>query len=194
MSDTTATTMRRWTIADLEGLPDDGNRYEIIDGELHVTSAPHVWHQIVVGRVGTALEVWSNQTGAGFTIPGPGMVISRTDAVIPDVVWVSRDHFPNLLGADGKLHGAPDLVVEVLSPGTANEERDRVTKRDHYGDWGVQEYWTVDRFARAIEVYRLLESALQPVATLGEMDILSSPLLPGFQHPVASLFAGLPSA
>src|SRR5215210_188711 len=83
MSETMATTARRWTLADLEALPDDGNRYEIIDGELHVTTAPHIWHQVVVGRAYKALEDWSESTGAGLTIPGPGVIISPTDAVIP---------------------------------------------------------------------------------------------------------------
>ncbi|MDQ5853231.1 MAG: Uma2 family endonuclease, partial [Chloroflexota bacterium] len=67
MSDTMATTARRWTLADLEGLPDDGPRYELIDGELHVTTAPHFSHQIVVVKVGTVLEVWSNRTRSGVT-------------------------------------------------------------------------------------------------------------------------------
>lgn len=188
-----ATITRRWTVADLEGLPDDGNRYEIIDGELHVTSAPHVWHQLVVGNVSTALNVWSDQTGHGVTIPGPGIIFSPTDVVIPDVVWVRRDRFPGLLGEDGRLHGAPDLAVEVLSPGTANVERDRVTKRQHYGCWGVREYWIIDRFARTIEIYRLAEDGLQPVATLGASDELSSPLLPGFLLRAGDCFANLPS-
>ena len=194
MSDAMTTITRRWTVADLEGLPDDGNRYEIIDGELHVTTAPHVWHQVVVGKVATALGVWSQQTGAGLTIPGPGVIVSPTDAVIPDVVWVSHERFPGLLGEDGKLHSAPDIVVEVLSPGTANEARDRVTKRRHYGDWGVREYWIVDRFARTVEVYRLAEGTLQLIVTLGEPDELTSPLLPGFTASVAALFAGLPAS
>jgi uncharacterized protein (DUF433 family) len=125
---TTAT--RRWTIVDLEGFPDDdGNRYEIIDGELHVTTAPHVWRQIVVRNVEIALGVWSQQSNSGLTIPGPGVIFSPSDAVIPDVVWVSRERFAYILGEDGKLHAAPDLAVEVLAPGTANEERDRITKR-----------------------------------------------------------------
>lgn len=189
MNDTTTTLARRWTVADMEELPDDDKRYELIDGELHVTHAPHVWHQLVVGKVGAALETWSNQTSAGVTIPGPGVIFSPTDAVIPDVVWVRRDRLADLLSEDGKLHGAPDLVVEVVSPGTANEERDRVTKRRQYGDWGVQEYWIVDRFARTVEVFRLAASVLQPVETLGETDQLVSPLLPGFLHPVGAFFA-----
>jgi len=188
-----ATIIHRWTVADLEGLPDDGNRYEIIDGELHLTTAPHVWHQLVVGNVSTALNIWSNQTGHGLVIPGPGVIFSPTDAVIPDVVWVRHDRFAVLLGEDGKLHGAPDLAVEVLSPGTANEERDRVTKRQHYGHWGVREYWIVDRFARTVEIYRLAEGGLQPVVTLGASDELRSPLLPGFSHRTGDLFANLPS-
>ena len=195
MSDTmSTTTARRWTLADLEGLPDDGNRYELIDGELHVTTAPHVWHQILVRRIGTALGLWSDQTGSGETIPGPGVIISPTDAVIPDVVWVRRERFAGIAGEDGKLHGAPEFVVEVLSQGAANEARDRVTKRQHYGRWGVQEYWIVDRFARTVEVYRLAGGGLEPVGTLGEGEELTSPLLPGFSERVLTLFAGLPTA
>ena len=90
MIDAMARITRRWTVARLEGLPDDGNRYEIINGELHVTTASHVWRQVVVGKVGTALEAWSSQTGRGLMIPGPGVIFSPIDAVIPDVVWVSR--------------------------------------------------------------------------------------------------------
>lgn len=194
MSETMATTARRWTVADLPALPDDGSRYELIDGELHVTTAPHMWHQVVVGAIGTALRLWSDQTRAGLMIPGPGVIISPTDAVIPDVVWVSRERLAGIAGEDGKLHGAPDLVVEVLSRGAANEERDRVTKRAHYGAWGVREYWIVDRFARTVEVYRLAKAVLQPVGTLGEGDELTSPLLPGFSARVGELFADLPVA
>lgn len=194
MRETMATITRRWTLADLEELPDDGNRYEIIDGELHVTTAPHMWHQVVVGAVSTALRLWSDQTGAGLMIPGPGVIISPVNAVIPDVVWISRARLAGLAGEDGKLHGPPELVVEVLSPGTANEERDRVTKRQHYGDWGVQEYWIVDRFARTVEVYRPVDGRLQLIATLGEGDELASPLLPGFSTEVVMLFEGLPRA
>ena len=193
MSDTMTTGARRWTVNDLKTLPDDGNRYELIDGELHVTSAPHFWHQIVQGNVEIALGNWSRQSGAGLTAPGPGVIFSPTDAVIPDVVWVSRARLPEILGEDGKLHAAPELAVEVLSPGTTNVERDRVTKRRHYGDWGVQEYWIVDRFARTVEVFRLAEGALQLVTTLLETDTLASPLLPGFSCPVAALFADLPA-
>ena len=194
MNDAMTTIARRWTVADLESLPDDENRYELMDGELHVTHAPHVWHQLVVGKVGAALEVWSNRTGAGLTIPGPGLLFSPADAVIPDLVWVRRDRLPALLGEDGKLHGAPDLVIEVVSPGAANEERDRVTKRRQYGDWGVREYWIIDRFARTVEVFRLAAGALQAVETLVETDQLTSPLLPEFAQPVAALFADLGAA
>ena len=193
MSDTTTTVTRRWTVADLEDLPDDGNRYEIIDGALHVTSAPHTWHQIIVHNLDLVLGVWNLQTGVGLTIPGPGVIFSPSDAVIPDLVWVRRDRFADLLGEDGKLHAAPDLAVEVLSEGKTNEERDRTIKRRQYGDWGVREYWIVDRFARTVEVYRLAEGTLQLAVTLGENDELTSPLLPGFVCPVAALFVDLPA-
>jgi Uma2 family endonuclease len=193
MSETVATTARRWTISDLEGLPEDGNQYEIIDGELLVTTAPHLWHQVVVGRVYKALADWSDSTGAGLAIPGPGVIISPADAVIPDVVWISQEHFWRIAGEDGKLHGAPDLVVEVLSQGAANEERDRATKRENYGAWGVQEYWIVNPFARMVEVYRPADGVLRLVVTLSAEDVLTSSLLPAFSAPVEALFVGLPN-
>jgi Uma2 family endonuclease len=193
MTNALTTVARRWTIADLDDIPDDGNRYELIDGELHVTTAPHFWHQIVQGNLQFALDTWSKQSGAGLTVPGPGVIFSPADAVIPDLVWVSRGRLAEILGDDGKLYAAPELAVEILSPGPANEKHDRVTKRSLYSDWGVQEYWIVDRFTRTVEVLRLAGGALQMVATLAESDALESPMLPGFSCRVAELFAEIPT-
>ncbi len=183
----------RWTSADLELMPDDGKRYEIIDGELYVSKQPHWHHQLACSRLLHLLTEWSTQTRAGVANGAPGLIFAEDDDVAPDVVWISNARLAVALGDDGKLRAVPELVVEVLSPGTANEERDRVTKRQHYGHWGVQEYWIIDRFARTIEIYRLAEGGLQPVVTLGTSDDLSSPLLPGFSHRVGNLFANLPA-
>ncbi len=184
MSDAITTTARRWTVADLESLPDDGNRYEIIDGELHVTSAPHVWHQVVVGKVATALDVWSTQTAAGLTIPGPGVIESPTDAVIPDVVWVSRDRFPGLLGDDGKLHGAPDLVVEVISPNDLYTEVE-----DKVAEWlehGARLIFVVNPRRRTVAVHR----PDRPLRVLSIGDTLDGEdVVPGWSLPVRAIFA-----
>src|SRR3954464_15235673 len=122
------TTLPRWTSADLEVLPDDGKRYEIIDGELYVSKQPHWHHQQVCFRLAAALDTWSQQTGAGEANAAPGVIFAEDDDVAPDVIWVSRQRVATALASDGKLHTAPELMVEVLSPGLANERRDREAK------------------------------------------------------------------
>ncbi len=177
-----------WTAADIELLPDNGNRYEIIDGELFVTRAPHWRHQRVCLRIGAALDDWSEATGSGQAVLAPGVLFSNADNVIPDVVWVSSDRLAVLLDTAGHLTGAPDLVVEVLSPGTENERRDREAKLKLYSVRGVHEYWIFDWSLARVEVYRREQAVLRAVATLGNLDVLTSPLLPGFSCPVARCF------
>src|SRR5207249_4048589 len=98
------------------------------------------------------------------------------------------------LEADRKMHAAPELIVEVLSPGLANQQRDRQTKLKLYSRQGVQEYWVVDWERRQIETYRRDRTALALAATLLDHDMLTSPLLPGFSCPVAELFFQTPPA
>jgi Uma2 family endonuclease len=187
-------TTSRLTVADLEGLPEgDGNRYELIEGELIVTTQPHMDHQLVADAVCEALRVWNRRAHAGgLALSAPGVIFDEDEALAPDVVWVSGGRLAALRGDDGKLHGAPDLVVEVLSPGAKNEKRDRTIKPARYAYWGVREYWLVDRFARQVEVRRLEADALRLVEALGEGDTLMSPMLPGFACAIADIFADLP--
>lgn len=184
-----ATERVRWTTADLELLPDNGNRYEIIDGELFVTRAPHWDHQKTCVRISTALDAWSQSTGLGEVTIAPGVIFTDADNVIPDVVWASHERLAILLDDAGHLTAAPELIVEVLSPGAENERRDRDLKLRLYSARGVQEYWIVDWRLQQIEVYRREKAALGLVATLFASDQLTSPLLPGFVCPVARLFA-----
>ncbi|MBI1761601.1 MAG: Uma2 family endonuclease [Acidobacteria bacterium] len=123
----------------------------------------------------------------------PGVIFSIYDAVAPDVVWVSAERLPQILGENGKLNDAPDLVVEVISPGWQNETRDRDTKLKLYSRRGVREYWIVDWQKKRVEVFRRQRTRLTQIATLLNEDALTSPLLPGFACPVASLFMPTPS-
>ena len=177
----------RFTIHDLELLPENGNRYEIIDGELYVSTQPHWRHQLVCGRLFHALASWDEREGAGLAIEAPGVIFAEDEAVAPDLVWVSRERLARVLGDDGKLHAAPDLVVEVLSPGPKNEDRDREVKLKLYSRQGVREYWIVDWRDVTVQVYRRERTVLRHVATLTAEDTLTSPLLPGFAQGVASL-------
>lgn len=187
MSQNTAAT-GRWTTADLDLFPDNGNRYELIDGELLVTRAPNWQHQRASTRMSTALDAWSATTGLGETVQAPGVIFTDADNVIPDVVWVSQQRLPQILDAAGHLTAAPDLVVEVLSAGVENERRDRSLKLKLYSERGVQEYWILDWQRQQLEIYRRDQAQLSLVATLLAADHLTSPLLPGFSHPVAQLF------
>lgn len=178
----------RWTTADLELLPDNGNRYEIIDGELFVTKAPHWGHQKATGNVYQELNLWSRETGLGQAALNPGLIFSDADNVIPDVVWASKERLAMLLDDAGHLTAAPELIVEILSPGTENVRRDREVKLKLYSARGVREYWIVDWRLQQIEVYRREQASLKLVATLFSNDVLSSPLLPGFSCAIAQLF------
>lgn len=179
----------RWTIQDVEALPgNEGIRYEIIDGELFVTRSPHHKHQQVTGRIFAALDSWSLESGLGEASIMPGLIFSDADNVAPDVAWVSGDRLAQIEDEAGHLRGAPELVVEVLSPGKANENRDRLAKLKLYSVHGVQEYWIVDRIAQLIEVYRRENAQLVLIATLLVGDKITSPLLPGFTCDVARLF------
>ena len=178
----------RLTVKDLEALPeDDGNRYELIDGDLHVTRQPHWNHQVACLRIGAALDAWSRETGLGATSLAPGVIFTEEDAVAPDVVWLSAERISALNRDTGKLTAAPDLAVEVISPGAENEARDRRLKLQLYSRYGVKEYWIVDWRKRSIQVYRRVDAALALQGTLYEDDMLTSPLLPGLRSRVADL-------
>lgn len=183
----------RFTSADLEAFPEnDGKRYEIIDGELYVSRQPHVNHQWICSRVWLKLQQWSEQFREGVAIEAPGLIFADDDDVAPDVVWLSSARMSTTIGPDGKLHSAPELIVEVLSPGPANEKRDKEAKLNLYSRRGVREYWIVDWRRRQIEVFRRENAQLDLAATLAESDTLTTPLLPQFSCLAAELFRGIP--
>lgn len=178
----------RWTVADLELLPDSSNRYEIIDGELFMTRAPRWSHQKVANNICAVLNNWSEETSLGEATTAPGIIFSEVDNVIPDVVWVSYGRLEVLLDEAEHLTGAPELVVEVLSPGEKNERRDREVKLKLYASQGVLEYWIADRRLQQVQVYRRQQSVLKLVDTVLAEDEITSPLLPGFSCRVSRLF------
>jgi Uma2 family endonuclease len=180
----------RWTTRDLDAMPDDGGwkRYEIIDGELFVTFAPHIQHQDAGGNLYFELELWSRQTQLGKPFQTPGVIFTTTDAVIPDVVWITQERLANGVNQAGHLTVAPEIVIEVLSPGELNEQRDKEVKLKLYSLHGVQEYWIVNWQLKTLEIYRRTEAQLQLATTLLEGDLLTSPLLLGFSAPITQIF------
>ncbi|PZD74329.1 hypothetical protein C1752_01270 [Acaryochloris thomasi RCC1774] len=185
----TATGKVRWTSADVELLAaDEWKRYEIIDGELFVTRAPHAGHQNSLGRIYAKLLSWSNETALGIPLITPGVIFSDADNVIPDLVWVSSERLEEIMDDEGHLTDAPELIIEVLSAGNTNERRDREAKLKLYSLKGVQEYWIVDWRLKQLEVYRREGAQLLLMATLLASDQIDSPLLPGFCCRLACFF------
>jgi Uma2 family endonuclease len=177
-----------WTSADLELLPDNGSRYEIIDGELFVTRAPHNKHQDTCGNFYYELKSWSKITEMGYAVIGAGVIFGDNDDVIPDVIWMSKQKYAVLVDDAGHFCGAPDIAIEVLSSGKENEKRDRQIKLKLYSVRGVLEYWIADWRAKQLEIYRRDNGILNLAVTLFAEDTLTSPLLPNFFCPLSQIF------
>lgn len=178
-----------WTVRDIPFLPQNESvNYEIIDGELFVTRSPHRLHQKVCVKLARYLDIWSEDSGLGETIIAPGVIFSDLDSVIPDVVWLSKAKLANIEDDAGHLLGAPELVIEVLSPGQNNETRDKEAKLKLYSLYGVREYWICDRFNQQVSIYRRENTKLVLVETLLENEVIKSPLLPNFSCLVANLY------
>ena len=155
---------RRWTYEEFARLPDDGNRYEVIGGELYVTPTPKAIHQKILMRLGAAVEVFTAEHGVGELFGPLDVLFGEGDYMEPDLVFVRSDRLD--IVTDRGAEGPPDLIVEVLSPTTAI--RDRGIKRERYAYFGVPEYWVVDPVRKRIEVYRLGEDADRPAEIAAE--------------------------
>ena len=176
------------TVADLDAFPeDDGNRYELIGGELFVSRAPGIPHQRVLQNLEVDLCNYLKDNPVGILVPGAGAIFSDYDAVIPDLAFVRHERWNEVVTGE-KFTGALDIVIEVLSPGTQNRQRDLSAKRQLYAKYGVAEYWIVDSEHRSVLIFLLREQSLEEAATLTGDDLLSSRLLPGFQLQVSEIF------
>lgn len=137
------------TYDDLKRLPDDGRRYEILEGQIYMSPSPTTRHQWTSGRLYLLLARWAAEKAGGKVFYAPMDVLLAYDTVVqPDLIWVSPDRVDVLV--KDIIEGAPDLVVEILSPGTS--ERDRGIKMQVYARHGVREYWLVDTDARTVEM------------------------------------------
>lgn len=175
------------TNEDLECLPRDGNRDELIEGKLYVSIAPELAHQRILGELLFAVMCYLDSNPIGEVLATPGVILSDYDGVIPDLVYLSNERREEI-ATGTRIYGAPNLVIEILSPGVQNMERDRKVKLKLYDKYGVDEYWIVDTRARAIEVYRREDGKLKFFTTFVVDEEIITPLLPGFTCAVASLF------
>jgi Uma2 family endonuclease len=175
------------TIDDVDAMPEDGNRYEVIEGELFVSRAPGLTHQDVSLNLAVYIRSYLSQNPIGKVWTAPGVIFSELSGVIPDLVFVRTERRKEIASGD-RITGAPDLVIEIVSPGAENARRDRVAKRQLYGKYGVKEYWLVDPYKRTVEVFVLQGRTLKVQAVYAEGDALISPVLPGFTCNVGSIF------
>lgn len=178
---------RKLTYDDYLRLPDDGKRYEIIDGELYVTPAPSTRHQSVVSNLLRLVGafVYHRKLGRLWTAP-LDVLFGEHDLAQPDLVFVSAERME--IVTEPAVQGAPDLVAEILSPSTG--KRDEGIKLRLYEREGVREYWLLYPETETVKVFRRREDHLDPAAELSAAagDTLTSPLFPGLELDVASLF------
>ena len=173
------------TIADIDSMPEDGNRYELIEGELFVSRAPSLIHQGIVRNVLVLFAQYLRGNPIGKIFPGPGVIFSNFSGVIPDLAYFSHERAKEIATGD-RIAGAPELIIEVLSPGTENRRRDEHAKRQLYKKYGVKEYWILDPQRLTVQIFRT--ARLKLIATLGVHDGLSTLLLPGFRCSVKEIF------
>ena len=178
----------KFTYEDVLNFPNDGKRHEIIDGDHYVTTSPNTKHQAVSLNLTLLLGTYLKHHPIGRVFAAPfDVIFSDLDIVEPDLLYISRERAGIL--TDKHVRGSPDLVVEIVSPGT--RKTDEVTKRKLYERFDVQEYWVVDPELDTIKVYRrdagVFARAAELTAEAG--DILTTPLLPEFSVSAMDLFA-----
>ena len=181
----TAQPVLKFTYEHYRTTPED-KRYELLDGDLLMTPAPNLKHQGVQRHLGSRLSGFIEEQALGEFFFAPcDVVLSNHDVVQPDLLFVSRERAHLLSGGDA-VRVAPDLVVEILSPATA--DRDRGYKHALYAKHGAAEYWLVDPAAETIEVHRRQSGALAAADTFGRGQTFRSPLLAGFELDVDAVF------
>jgi Uma2 family endonuclease len=175
----------KFTYDDLQLIPPDRNRYEIIDGDLLVSPSPIPVHQRIIGNLFAELRAFVRRHCLGEVFVAPcDIVLSYLTVLEPDLLFVSRSRL-HIIGPKN-ITGPPDLVVEVLSESTARV--DRHIKPKQYALYGVSEFWLIDPEARTMEIFRLRNGAYELASPLVLGQYITSPLFPGFSLLLDSLW------
>lgn len=178
-------THRPLTVDDYNHLPEGGPQYQLIEGEMHMTPAPNRYHQTISGKIEFILRRYLEENPIGIIYDAPfDVVFTDVNVFQPDIIYVANEHRSIL--TDQGASGAPDLIVEILSPKTT--KLDVGVKKTIYARTGVQELWIVDPEAKRLAVYRLQENSETPAQTLQPGQTLSTPLLPGLDVDLESVF------
>lgn len=177
------------TYEDFLLFPDDGKRHELIDGEQYVTPSPNTRHQVISGNLHFIIREWLEQRPIGRVFYAPfDVVFTQFDVVEPDLLYMSNERAAGILTAK-HVTGAPEIIVEIASPATRT--RDETIKRRLYERCGVTEYWVIDPDLEVVRVCRREAPEFSRPAELANdrSDVLTSPLLPGLEIPLARIFA-----
>jgi Uma2 family endonuclease len=176
----------RFKATDIWDTPDDGKRYEVIDGQLFVSPPPVTEHQGASGNLYLSVGGYVRERQLGKVFYALiGVVLDDENGVQPDLVYVSRERL-DIVSRRG-IEGAPDLVVEILSPGTRS--RDRGIKMRRYAAAGVPHYWIVDPRTRTLHAYHLAERGYQESGAYGPGQTFRPELFPGLEIPIDDLWA-----
>jgi Uma2 family endonuclease len=174
------------TVENYKILPETGPRYQLIEGDLYVAPTPNRYHQEISLNLEYILRQYIEQHPIGKLYHAPfDVYLDQHNVFQPDIVFVLNARLSIL--TDAGAEGAPDFVVEILSPKTAKLDRDN--KRRVYARTGVQELWIITPEARRIEVYLLGKDAANAAATYGENDQFQSALFPGLIFDARTIFA-----
>jgi Uma2 family endonuclease len=176
----------RFKARDIWDTPDDGKRYEVIDGQLYVSPPPVTEHQGALGALAFFVTAYVRERQFGRVYFAPiGVVLDDENGLQPDLVYIARERL-RIISRRG-IEGAPDLVVEVLSPSTRS--RDRGIKQRRYVAAGVPHYWMVDPRSRVLEALRLREGRYERVGIYGPGSMFRPALFPGLEIPIDDLWA-----
>jgi Uma2 family endonuclease len=169
---------RLLTYADYAAFPDDGHRYQLLEGELVMTPSPNRWHQEVSLELASQLLVHVRKHDLGKVFDAPlDVTLDDHNVVQPDILFVSKERAGVLQGA--RVIGAPDLCVEILSPGS--QRIDRVRKLELYARFDVKHYWIIDLGSRAIEEYSLHDDVYRVRSIAGYDEPFRPAAFPGFE-------------
>jgi len=176
----------KFTYEDYKSLPEsETKRYELLGGELVMIPSPNEYHQRISGKLEFILRAFVEDKNLGRVYDAPfDVAFSEEDVVQPDILFISKARFKIITKEE--ILGAPDLVIEILSPVTA--ERDRTYKRTLYARYGVQEYWIVDPDKKTIEVLTLGKAGFETFGIYRKTNILKSLIFPGLAIKLSEVF------
>lgn len=179
----------KFTYEDYKNLPEsETERYELLEGDLVMVPSPNFEHQSISSHLEFLLYEFVRKRDLGVVLYAPFDVVlgeaGEEHVVQPDLLFVSKER--KRIIREGEIRGAPDLVVEILSPYTG--QRDRTVKKKLYARYGVKEYWLVEPEEETIEILTLGRRGYERVALYKKADTLTSPLLPGLKIPLREVF------